>query len=297
MACLPGSRKGASNMGDTSSVLQAKFFSMQMNLQGRGVHLRHSASFIFAVRGSSKVHELAKGMYVWSRQVPIASQLFHFNLPEPNSRKETMAAAAEGHGRTTTGRCEPSHPAKRRHLILLKSRGELLRCWKFGNDQITNFYRTDTLSVAKAFLSTCGCSWCFVWSTAKGNRSFFIRLLIYLHSIFQVGQSKRVGIPKLITWTQDFRAESSLWISVILWHFPDLKKTVHIQQSILHPFDSLPITLHLWAFQSMALPHAKHAVTAPRIRKTPFREASNFNWYEGWSVLCYMYLYIHCSVM
>lgn len=80
MACLPGSRKGASNMGDTSSVLQAKFFSMQMNLQGRGVHLRHSASFIFAVRGSSKVHELAKGMYVWSRQVPIASQLFHFNL-------------------------------------------------------------------------------------------------------------------------------------------------------------------------------------------------------------------------
>lgn len=208
-----------------------------------------------------------------------------------------MAAAAEGHGRTTTGRCEPSHPAKRRHLILLKSRGELLRCWKFGNDQITNFYRTDTLGVAKAFLSTCGCSWCFVWSTAKGNRSFFIRLLIYLHSIFQVGQSKRVGIPKLITWTQDFRAESSLWISVILWHFPDLKKTVHIQQSILHPFDSLPITLHLWAFQSMALPHAKHAVTAPRIRKTPFREASNFNWYEGWSVLCYMYLYIHCSVM
>ena len=61
-----------------------------------------------------------------------------------------MVAAAEGHGRTTTGRCEPSHPAKRRHLILLKSRGELLRCWKFGNDQITNFYLADTLSVGKA---------------------------------------------------------------------------------------------------------------------------------------------------
>lgn len=111
-----------------------------------------------------------------------------------------MAAAAEGHGRTTTGRCEPSHPAKRRHLILLKSPGELLSCWKFGSDQIPNFYSLIPSVLQKPSSLLEGAHGVLSDPPQKGI-AFFIRLLVYLHSIFQVGLSKRVGIPKLITWT------------------------------------------------------------------------------------------------
>ena len=106
-----------------------------MNVQGRGVHLGHSASFTFAVlEDQAKFINLQELCMSGNGrcQLQARSSTSTAPLSEPHCRKETTAAAAEGHGRTTTGRCEPSHPAKRRHLILPKGRGELLRCWKFG---------------------------------------------------------------------------------------------------------------------------------------------------------------------
>lgn len=169
---------------------------------------------------------------------------------------------------------------------------QLLEVWKRSNPQLL---LTDTLSVAKAFLSTWGCSWCFVWSTSKGNR-FFHKAIGIPALNFSSGSIEKSGDSKI----NHLDIAPQRWIFIVNFCHPvalsrvEKKLSTSSSQSSTLLTDSLPIALHLWAFQSMALPHAKHAVTAPRIRKTPFREASNFNWYKGRSVLCYMYLYCIC---
>ena len=245
MACLPGSRKGASNMGDTSSVLQAKFLSMQMNLQGRGVNLRHSASFTFCcaqIKQSSRSWTCKRYVCLVTAgaNCKLAVPLQPAPLPEPHSRKETTAAAAEGHGRTTTGRCEPSPSGQKETPDFTEESrwaSQVLEVWKRSNHQLLPHWYPQCCKKPSSLLA--GAHGALSDPPQKGIALFSHG---YLHSIFQVGQPKRVGISKLITWTQHFRGESSSCCEFqsSCGTFPIWTNLSTSSGESRHPFDWLP---------------------------------------------------------